>query len=259
MSHLAKISIFPIKSLDGVEVDRATLLKGGALVGDREFAIVDDRGKFVNGKRTDRVHHLKTCFDLKARRVTIGVRGEGRSQQFHLDEERQALAAWLSDYFGYSVSIAQNIEIGFPDDTNAPGPTIVSTATLKMIADWFADLSLDEIRLRLRTNLEIEGVSAFWEDRLFANEGQFVPFQVGNVAFLGSNPCQRCVVITRNPETGESYPKFQKEFIAKRQETLPAWANLSRFNHFYRLTLNTRVPATEAGKELQIGDAVEIG
>ncbi|MGL5806110.1 MAG: MOSC N-terminal beta barrel domain-containing protein [Xenococcaceae cyanobacterium] len=41
MSHLARIVIFPIKSLDGVEVDRATLLKGGALVGDRSFAIYD--------------------------------------------------------------------------------------------------------------------------------------------------------------------------------------------------------------------------
>jgi hypothetical protein len=104
--------------------------------------------------------------------------------------------------------------------------------------------------------LEIEEVPAFWEDRLFSDEGKFVPFQVGNVTFFGSNPCQRCVVITRNSETGESYPKFQKEFVSKRQESIPDWTNLSRFNHFYRLTLNTKVPATEAGKQLKIGDEI---
>ncbi|MFO0542716.1 MAG: MOSC domain-containing protein, partial [Pseudanabaena sp.] len=30
----------------------------------------------------------------------------------------------------------------------------------------------------------------------------------------------------------------------------------SRFNHCYRLALNTRIPLTEAGKILKIGDSV---
>jgi uncharacterized protein YcbX len=258
MSHLAKICIFPIKSLDGVEVDRAVLSKGGALVGDREFAILDKKGKFVNGKRTDRIHKLRTSFDLGARIVKISIEGKNEYSQFHLDEERELLAAWLSDYFGYAVTIAQNLAIGFPDDTNAPGPTIVSIETLKTIVDWFPELNLEEVRRRFRTNLEIDGVPAFWEDRLFTDEDRFVPFQVGDVNFLGSNPCQRCVVITRNPQTGESYPQFQKQFILKRQETLPAWANSSRFNHFYRLTINTKVAASEENKQLKIGDAIEV-
>jgi uncharacterized protein len=256
MSHLARICIFPIKSLDGVEVDRAVLLEGGALVGDREFAILDERGNFVNGKRSDRVHQLRTFYDLNSRIVRISVEKTNEYSQFHLDKERELLAAWLSDYFGYAVSIAQNLKMGFPDDTNAPGPTIVSTETLKTIVDWFPELNLEEVRRRFRTNLEIDGVPAFWEDRLFTDEGQFVPFQIGDVNFLGSNPCQRCVVITRNTQTGESYPKFQKQFILKRKETLPSWANSSRFNHFYRLTINTRVATSEVNKQLKIGDAI---
>jgi uncharacterized protein YcbX len=258
MPHLAKIFIFPIKSLDGVEIDRATLSPGGALVGDREFAIVDEQAKFVNGKRTDRVHLLRTNFDLAARTLTIRIQGADQSSQFHLDAERPALANWLSDYFGYPVNIIQNLDIGFPDDTKAPGPTIVSRSTLETVANWFPNLSLEEIRRRFRTNLELEGVPAFWEDKLFGDREQLVPFQVGDVLFEGSNPCQRCIVITRNPETGASYPQFQKTFIAKRQATIPAWTNLSRFNHYYRLTINTKVPASEAGKQLHIGSEVQI-
>ena len=88
------------------------------------------------------------------------------------------------------------------------------------------------MRLRLRANLEIDGVPAFWEDRLFEEEGEAVPFYIGNVLLTGINPCQRCVVPTRDSKTGIGDPQFTKTFIVKRQETLPQWTNRDRFNHF---------------------------
>ncbi len=75
--------------------------------------------------------------------------------------------------------------------------------------------------------------------------------------FQGVNPCQRCVVPTRNPFTTAAYPNFQKIFVAKRRESLPSWA-ASRFNHFFKLAVNTRVPASEASKTIQVGDAIKI-
>lgn len=258
MPFLSKILIFPIKSLDGVEVTQASLLEGGAIAYDREFAILDEQGKFVNGKRTEKVHALRSSFDLAARTVTLRVHNQSQFQTFHLDRERNALASWLSDYFGYTVTLQQNLYMGFPDDTEASGPTVISTATLETITSWFPGLSLEEIRHRVRANLEIDGVPAFWEDQLFAKLGQCVPFQIGDVAFVGSNPCQRCVVLTRNPWTGKRDSSFQKEFTIKRQQTLPNWAELSRFNHFFRLTVNTKVPPSETGKVLQIADEIKI-
>jgi hypothetical protein len=106
--------------------------------------------------------------------------------------------------------------------------------------------------------LEIGGVPAFWEDRLFEREDRLVRFQIGDVSFLGVNPCQRCIVPTRDALTGESYSDFQKIFIAKRKETLPSWVDRSRFNHFYRLSVNTQIPPSEAGKVLQIGDRIKV-
>ena len=78
-------------------------------------------------------------------------------------------------------------------------------------------------------------------------------FRVGDVQMEGINPCQRCVVPTRDPETGEVDDRFQKIFIQKRQATLPEWVERSRFNHFYRLAVNTRIPTSEAGKLLALG------
>ena len=134
----------------------------------------------------------------------------------------------------------------------SPGPTIISTATLEAIASWYPGLDVEEVRLRFRTNIEISGVPAFWEDQLFAEPEDTVNFQMGNVQFMGINPCQRCVVITRDSQTGETDLKFQKTFVTQRQTTLPEWAERSRFNHFYRLAINTRLPVTEAGKKFAL-------
>ncbi|NER85029.1 MAG: MOSC domain-containing protein, partial [Leptolyngbya sp. SIO1D8] len=139
-------------------------------------------------------------------------------------------------------------------DSDSPGPTVISTATLQTVADWFG-ISLLDARRRFRTNLEIDGVPAFWEDLLFSETEDPVAFQMGAVTLQGINPCQRCVVPTRNPETGEATPTFQKQFMQQRSATLPANVARSRFNHFYRLAVNTRVPAA-AGKILKVGDPV---
>lgn len=257
MPQLAHLCIYPIKSLDGVFVDRATLLPSGALQGDREFAIVDQTGKFVNGKRTAKVHLLRSSFDLTTRVMSLGVEGGVERARFHLDDDRPQLERWLSDYFGFPVQLIQNTETGFPDDLNAPGPTVISTATLTAVASWFPGLSLEQVRSRFRSNLEIDGVPAFWEDCLFSDSGEPIPFTVGEVQFLGINPCQRCVVITRDPQTGAAYPSFQKTFVAQRQATLPDWAAASRFNHFYRLAVNTRVVALREGAIVQLGAPVK--
>jgi hypothetical protein len=252
---LAKIIIYPIKSLDGVAVNQATILPGGSLQHDRELVLVDEKGKIVNAKRTAKIHLVRSRFDLQNRTVSLQVMGT-KKQLFQLDEERKAIEHWFSDFFGFQVKLQENLFTGFPDDLNSPGPTVVSTATLTKVASWFPDLSLEQIRDRFRANLEIDDVPPFWEDQLYAEKGDISAFKVGNVLFEGTYPCQRCPVPTRDAFTGEAYPNFEKIFVEKRKETLPDWANLSQFNHFFRLTANTQIPASETGKILKVGDVV---
>lgn len=252
--YVSRLFIHPVKALDRVKIDKIAVLKSGALKRDREFAIFDASGNFVNGKRNQKVHALRSNFDLDTNIISLQLQGTDRTKSFNLDREIDSLENCLSEYFGFSVTIKQNIETGFPDDTLSPGPTIISTATLEAIASWYPHLDLEEVRLRFRTNIEISGVPAFWEDRLFAGAEDTVSFKIGDVHFMGVNPCQRCVVITRNSQTGEADPNFQKTFVMQRRETLPEWVDRSRFNHFYRLAINTRLPDSEAGKIICIGD-----
>ncbi len=258
MPYLARILIYPIKALDGIALTQATVLQSGALKYDRQFAIFDEQGRFVNGKRNPQVHLLRTSYDLDAHIVSLQVQDTEQTQVFHLDQERTELEAWLSNYFGKSVHLRENSLQGFPDDINACGPTLISTGTIEAVASWFPEISTHEMRRRLRANVEIADVPPFWEDQLFGEAGDLVQFQIGSIRFEGVNPCQRCVVPTRDSLTSKTYPDFQKIFVAKRQETLPSWVSASRFNHFYRLSVNTRIPESETDKILRLEDEVTI-
>ena len=255
---IQRITLYPIKSLDGVSVAQTRIAPGGSLEHDRAFAVVDAQGKFVNGKRFAEVHRLRAHFDLDTHTVTLADSGTSVPQRFRLDRDLESMAAWLGGFFDFPVAIRQDARAGFPDDMEASGPTVISAATLAAVSSWFPGATPQDMHLRFRTNLEISGVSAFWEDRLFGEPGTLVDFNVGTVAFEGVNPCQRCVVPARHPRSGIEESGFQKTLAMRREQTLPAWAARSRFNHYYRLAVNTRIPPSEAGKTLRIGDEVTI-
>ena len=258
MSKLSKILIFPIKSLAPIALNEVEISAGGALKGDREFAMFDQSGKYVNAKRYPKIHRIRAKYELSDRLVHLQIQAQQEVSTFHLDRDRIELTDWLSKFFEQPVELRQNVNNGFPDDPEAWGATVISEETLANVQSWYTNpkISLEQIRDRFRTNLEIADTEPFWEDRLFAKAGETVPFKIGDVQFLGTNPCQRCPVPTRDTITGEVYLEFQKIFTRQREATLPMNVERSRFNHFYRLALNTRIPLTEAGKILKIGDSV---
>jgi len=258
LPHLASISIYPVKSLEPVSLQQVRVLGSGALEGDRLLAMFDSEGKFVNGKRNPLVHVMRSAYDPLTQVLRLGRAGTGLTAAFHVERQREKIDAWLAEFFGIPVWLRSNTEVGFPDDLDCPGPTVISTATLGEVAGWFAPLDVKQVRIRFRANLEIGGVPPFWEDRLYSVKGSRVRFAIGDCLLDGNNPCQRCVVPPRDPFTGQSNPQFAKVFAEKRQQTLPPWAEKSRFNHFYRLAVNTIVPPDQAGKTIRVGDEVKV-
>ncbi|QQE64194.1 molybdenum cofactor biosysynthesis protein [Leptolyngbya sp. BL0902] len=255
--YLARIDLFPIKSLDGVSVLEATVLDQGALQGDRTYALFDAQERFIHAKRTATIHGLRASYSPDLKTVTCAKAGFG-SASFRLPDDLASLAHWLGQALQQPVTLKSNVEVGFPDDTVAAGPTVISTATLETVAQWYPGLSLEDVRRRFRSNLEIGGVPPFWEDRLFSARGAPVPFTVGAVTIDGINPCQRCPVPTRDALTGAETVDFQRQFVAQRQATLPPWAAAQRFNHFYRLAVNT-VIRHQGGQRLAVGDPIRLG
>jgi hypothetical protein len=262
--HLARITVYPVKSLDGVDLDSVGFTPGGALEHDRTYALVDDDGGYVNGKRERQVHRLRSAFDVERRRLNLTAPGsDAETFDLSLDDsdrprDADTLTDWLSAYFDYPVSLESDASTGFPDDTTASGPTVISTATICEVASWFDGIDEDGMRRRLRANLELDGVPPFWEDHLFADRDHVVSFSVGDAEFEGVNPCQRCVVPTRDPDTGEETDGFRRRFVERREATMPTWSGGDWFDHSFRLMVNTRAVAVE-GCELSVGDPVDIG
>ncbi|QIB74715.1 MOSC domain-containing protein [Halogeometricum borinquense] len=257
-----RLTTFPVKSLDGCDRESVRIVRNGGLDGDREFALFDESGDYVNGKRERAVHRIDADFAPDTRMLRLAV--SDRAETFDVDADRAELTAFLSDYFDYEVSLRQNREGGFPDDTEASGPTVVSTATLREVASWFDGIDTDGMRRRLRANVEVgaagdEVLPAFWEDHLFDERGRVVEFSIGDVQLEGVNPCQRCVVPSRDPDTGAEYDGFRETFIRHRGETKPPWSGGDWFNHDFRLMVNTRVPEESWGETIAVGDEIRVG
>jgi uncharacterized protein len=257
--RLCGIRVYPIKSLDPVSVNQTVIGPGGGLECDRAWALYSVDGKWLNAKRTTAMHLIRAAYAEDFRSVTLSMAGDSRNipaGTFDFPAGFEDAAVWFSDYFEQNIIVRYDAG-GFPDDPIANGPTIVSTASLQAVCDWFPGLELEDVRLRFRTSVEIDSVPAFWEDQLFGDsERSMVRFRIGDVNFEGSNPCARCPVPARDPFTGENLDGFQKRFTQMREACFPEWTPRERFDHFYRLATNTRVASVEAGKILRVGDSI---
>ena len=274
---LAIIRLHPIKAIDSVSVSEARIGPGGGLALDRVWALYSADGRWVNGKRTPAVHLIRANYSPDLRAVTLSVPGDRRRippRTFAFPESHEDASEWFSVFFEQRIIVRHSPD-GFPDDTIANGPTIVSTSSLQSVCEWFPPspegfpgLALEDARQRFRTTLEIdvaagvacgESLPAFWEDRLFReDERSVVRFTIGEVTFEGSNPCARCPVPPRDPHTGTALTGFQKHFARLREATLPTWSPRSRFDHFYKFATNTRVAPSESGKLLRLSDPLAL-
>lgn len=257
MPTVSALSSYPIKSLDPMPVAASTLQAGG-LVHDREYALQDDDREIVNATREATLHRVRSSYDPETRTLTVREHGDPPSaaRTFALDSDRGDANAWFSDVLGYPVALVRDERSGFPDRTWANGPTIISTGTIDAIADWF-DLEPANVRRRFRANVVVDA-EPFWEDRLWTHEGEAVVFQIGDVELEGVGCCARCVVPSRDPDTGEQTPNFQERFVDRREATMPEWATPDRLEHYYQVMALTRVHEREDGNSIAVGDALEI-
>lgn len=255
--HLARIRVYPIKSLDPLELEQVGLTSGVHLDGDRDYALFDARGRVLNAKRLGpKILAIRAAFSDHGRAVELAL--GSRPWQFELPGDRAALEAGFSDVLGHPVTLRQDSVGGFPDDEDASGPTVIGSASIDAVAEWFG-LAPEEVRRRFRANLEIAGLGPFEEDTLFGPPGTPKAFRIGEVRFLGVNPCRRCVVPTLDSRGDSSVAALStKEFSALRERHRRAGTSLALYPGYYRLAVNTRIEPLQAGARLVVGDELTV-
>ena len=86
---------------------------------------------------------------------------------------------------------------------------LTSQASLDDLNQRLNDEQLEPVSMiQFRPNIVVENCSPFAEDT-------WQHIQIGEVEFKVSKPCERCVFITVNPETGKKQPQYQPLHILK--------------------------------------------
>jgi uncharacterized protein YcbX len=293
MPTLDRITIYPVKSLDGFDVETATVLPGGPLEHDRRWRLVDMEGRVVHAKRLPLLHAVRAEFCLADTSVTLAVDPSAVAARevpgvvrlaglgvatFPLVPGADGPCGWLGEACGFPVLLEERAGGGFPDDRDAPGPTVVATASLVEVARWFG-LDLGECRRRFRANLEVAGCDAFWEDTLaspaeplalaaaglsadlpadpYADLPPPEPrvFFLGRARFRATNVCRRCPVPARDSRTGRVGEWFRDSFEARRRQALRGDVDTASWGTLYRLAVNT-TGLGDVSESIAVGDHV---
>ncbi|HEY5427726.1 MAG TPA: MOSC N-terminal beta barrel domain-containing protein [Solirubrobacteraceae bacterium] len=202
------LSITPVKGMRVHAVDAVELTELGAR-GNRSFYVIDERGRMINGKRYGTLHTIVPDYDPDAGELTLrfptGVTAGGRvrhgetlATRFHghTYHSREVVGPWaeaLSEFLGEPLRLVA-AEIGV-DRGREAAASVISSASLRHLAELGGAESVDPRRFRML--IEVDGITAHEEDDWIGRR-----VRVGSALLAMHGHVGRCMVTTRNPETG---------------------------------------------------------
>ena len=211
IGRVTRISIAPVKALGLVHPDEV-ILEGGGVAGDRRFWLRDNSGKLVNGKRDGTLMQIRPEWDESTRRLVLTFPAGGRVEgvvelgdpvaaEMYGDPRPSHLVIgpWQE---AISRFLGRRIELLWADGSaadRAPGGgtvSLVSEASLERLREEMRTGGAIDGR-RFRMLFEIDGVDAHEEDRWIGRE-----VRVGEATIVVNGDIGRCVVTSRDPDTG---------------------------------------------------------
>jgi uncharacterized protein YcbX len=209
IGRLAWIAVAPVKSMALTFLDHALLTTDG-IPGDRTFALIDESGRLVNGKRAGALATIRVAHDaLEGRLSMTWPNGDVVTDHVELDPPLDAIffgearsarpvrGPWseaLSAWSGHPLRLVHMRPGEGPD--RGPTATLVSTAALAELARVGGDETpLD--RRRFRMSFGVDGIPAYAEDGWIGRE-----VRVGEALIRVAGNVGRCAVTTQDPDTG---------------------------------------------------------
>lgn len=213
MIKLSSISIFPIKSLIGENLNFAKLEVGSGLIDDRRFSIaitpdvdgskwVRNRAFMVNS-RHDSMQKLKIKRAPNHWKIT---NLDGKMLSFNPNDKNSITTAnlklpnFLHDLLNDDLTpklierTSLNHTLGMWDYSDV----FLSVTNLETVKDFSKTIGVELTPDRFRGNLLIEGLPA-WKEFGFAGKR----FSLGEAEIEFTRPIDRCPATTVNPKTGE--------------------------------------------------------
>jgi uncharacterized protein len=255
-ARVVSIAIAPVKAMALVHHDEIVVGAIG-VVGNRRFWLRDENGNLFNAKKEGRLLQIRPEWDESSRRLALtfpdGRRVEGLVE---LGEPVDAIvygelrpsrrvsgAAWAD---AVSEFVGRPLELLWADDNavdrlTAEGTvSLISTATLERLREEMGiDQPVDSRRFRML--FQIDGVGPNEEDTWI---GRHV--QVGDAELVITGDIGRCVVTSRDPDTGITD-----------MPTLAALASYRREGHSEPLPLGVKGTVYTPGR-VRVGDELTL-
>jgi uncharacterized protein YcbX len=223
MLTISELYIYPIKSLGGIALDKATIIERGFEY-DRRWMLVDADNQFISQREVNAMALLKVQLTAQGLLINnIGVAGEELLVPFEPTiTETEMVTVWSSRCRAQRVS--DEADAWFSKQLGFPCKLVYMPDTTRRYVDGryahnkeitgFSDgypllligqASLDDLNSRLETplpmnrfrpNIVFTGGTPFQEDYM-------KHFEINGITFLGVKPCARCVMTTINQQTAE--------------------------------------------------------
>jgi uncharacterized protein YcbX len=228
-ARVRSLHVYPIKGCRGIDVDRAQVAVTGLVtqaVGDREWMVVDESGRFLTQREHPRLALVITSAGDNGLRLSaagmpeLDIRRDASAPSREVVVWRstvlgsdcgEAAAAWMSRWLDHPVRLVR-FDRARPRGCNRE--YVGDSGAHTMFADGYPVLvanaaSLAELDARLasrghpalpmnrfRPNVVLEGLPAFDEDHVDT-------IAIGDVVLRLVKPCIRCQVTTTDQATAQ--------------------------------------------------------
>lgn len=220
--RLDSIHIYPLKSAAGITVGSAELEAKG-LAGDRRMMVLDTEGAALTARTAPGLLTIAVQLDGNSVVLTapamsplvialptlLPMAGQASvwGDAVAALDGGDAVAAWLTTLLQRPCRLAverwdtereAGLPLGGPVSFADTAPLLlVNTASLAAVN---AQLESPVDMARFRANLVVDGFAAFEEDGWDA-------IRIGDVEFTVAGPCDRCVMVTLDPQSGAADPQ----------------------------------------------------
>lgn len=230
VTTVSSLHIYPIKSTKGIRLPHADVEEKG-LAFDRRFVISDNSGQFITARTEPTLCLVHTTLTEQGILLSAPAMPTLTLSYEKFSEQYQNVTVWGDEISGQFC--AAEADAWFSEYLKRPcqllffgqqshREKISSTKQTRKIA--FADgyplllisqASLDDLNQRLvsnqqqavsmtqfRSNIVVDNCLPFAEDG-------WLHIRIGEVEFMVSKPCERCIFTTVDPHNGKKHPQQQ--------------------------------------------------
>ncbi len=211
MAVAREIWRYPVKSMAGERLEHAMITEQG-IEGDRRWALVDGAPNRAGKPLTIRQHEALMTYRPRLANGSVALAGRS-GEALALDA---AFIARIAHDSGRDVDLRERPGGNFDDS-----PLLI--VNLATVARFAAEAGRAVDHRRFRANLYIDGIDPEAEVEWLGRR-----IRAGEAEIEVTKRCERCVVITRDPDTTDASPELLRLLVERHDECMGVYCQVVR-------------------------------